>query len=202
MNIDNYDNKRSSKNKGIRATQLKAVHKEPPALERERKDEYVNPWLAEIVTPPAPPPRRAEKVYQNRTTHLNSTIIFTIFLAALVVVGIMTFLLPDKDISTRENSALAQFPKISAGSVISGKTSSDLDNWYSDQFPGLDGLVTIWKKVDGAISLKFTDDDITIVDGNSDMAQGALDPENPEDQSNPLYTSPFFGAGGGENPNP
>jgi hypothetical protein len=97
---------------------------------------------------------------------------------------------------------LAQFPKISAGSVISGKTSSDLDNWYSDQFPGRDGLVTIWKKVDGAISLKFTDDDITIVDGNSDMAQGALDPENPEDQSNPLYTSPFFGAGGGENPNP
>jgi len=213
MSIVNYENKESSINKGIRAPQLKAVSKEPPVLDRsESADEYTNPWLAEMSRPPAPGPgkqkqdkaagRSTDKVYQNRTTHLNSAIIYATFLAALVVMGIMTFLIPDKDISTRENRVLAQFPKISGKSIISGKTSSDLDSWYSDQFPGRDGLVTMWKKIDGALSLQFTDDDITIVDGNSDMAQGALDPLDPENKGDPLYTSPFFGGGGGENPNP
>ena len=217
MNTDKYDNKRSTTNKGIRTPQLKAIQNESKIVDNIEQDRgYVNPWLAEIITPPAPAPapasrkrkpakstgRSMDKVYQNRTTHLNSVIIYATFLAALVVVGIMTFLIPDKEISTRENRALAQFPKISGESIMSGKTSNDLDSWYSDQFPGRDGLVTMWKKIDGALSLRFTDDDITIVDGSSDMGQGALDPKDPEDQGDPLYTSPFFGGGGGENPNP
>lgn len=149
-----------------------------------------------------PARRSVERVYQNRTTHLNSLIIYASFLVALVLMGIMVFLIPDKEISTRENRALAQFPEIDSKSIFSGKTSGDLDSWYSDQFPGRDGLVTLWKKVDGALSLRLTEDDITIVEGSSDMGQGALDPDAAGDKSDPLYTSPFFSGSGGENPNP
>lgn len=214
MNTENNKNNKSSSNKGIRTPQLTAVPKKlEPTEKTAQNSEYINPWISNIEPPPPTRTKRQqrlkkssgrsiEKVYQNRTTLLNSIIIYATFLAALVVMGIMTILIPDKDISTRENRALAQFPKINSESILSGKTSGDLDSWYSDQFPGRDSLVTMWKKVDGALSLQFTEDEITIVEGSSDMGQGVLDPDDPEDLTNPLYTSPFFGGEGGENPNP
>ncbi|MDD2426818.1 MAG: DHHW family protein [Eubacteriales bacterium] len=212
MKTDNHKNIRPSRISGIRSPQLRSSQNESKHSGKSQENrEYTNPWLEEIIMPPEPRSkvkkrrnssgRPAAEVYQNKTTHLNSVIIYASFLAALILVGIMTLLIPDKEISARENRALAQFPKIDSESIFSGETSGDLDSWYSDQFPGRDGLVSLWKKVDGALSLRLTEDDITIVEGNSDMGQGALDPKDPEDQGNPLYTSPFFG-GGGENPNP
>ncbi len=211
--MDNKNNN-SIKKKPMRTPQLRvASSKNESVKEADQSNAYVNPWISsdssvsEVKTTgqehhEKPRRRPIRKIYKNRTTHLNSIIIYATFMVALVAVGIMTLLIPDKDISTRENRALAQFPKISSESILSGKISSDLDSWYSDQFPGRDSLVTIWKKIDGALSLQFTDDDITIVEGSDDLGQGALDPDAPEDQSDPLYTSPFFGGGEGENPNP
>lgn len=188
MTTTDYENK-NTPTAGIRAPRLTSASvqgKQNPETKRARK----------------PARRSVERVYQNRTTHLNSLIIYATFLVALVLMGIMVLLIPDKEISTRENRALAQFPKINSESILSGKTSGDLDIWYSDQFPGRDGLVTLWKKVDSSLSLRLTEDDITIVEGSSDMGQGALDPDAPDDKSDPLYTSPFFSGSSGENPNP
>lgn len=61
--------------------------------------------------------------------------------AGLVVMGILFFALPQKDISETEQRKLAAFPTLSFESFINGRFTSELNTYVSDHFPLRDSLV-------------------------------------------------------------
>ncbi len=61
----------------------------------------------------------------------------------VLLLSVMFFAIPDKDISQKENRSLSQIPVFSADSLLSGKYTSDLAEYISDQFPARDIFVAV-----------------------------------------------------------
>lgn len=71
-----------------------------------------------------------------KTSSKVSSLILVI-LSAVFIFGFSAafFILPDKEMSENENRVLASAPEISFDSLISGKLTEDIKNYFSDQFP-------------------------------------------------------------------
>lgn len=69
----------------------------------------------------------------------------TIISSAMTVIllSVMFFVLPDKELSQKENRSLSQLPAFSVSSLFSGEYTNGLANYISDQFPFRDSLVGI-----------------------------------------------------------
>lgn len=74
----------------------------------------------------------------------NKINITTIISCALVVVviAVMFFVTPDRDMSQKENRALSQLPSFSTDRLFSGEYTADLATYISDQFPARDTFVS------------------------------------------------------------
>ena len=71
--------------------------------------------------------------------------IVTVLLAAVFLFGfsVWSLLLPDAEESTSERRHLAQFPAVSASSILSGKFMTAFEDWSLDQFPLRDKFRTL-----------------------------------------------------------
>ena len=69
--------------------------------------------------------------------------ILTITGTLILALGIAFFLLPDRQISDKENRTLAQAPALRASSVLSGEYTEKLGEYFADQFPGRDAFISI-----------------------------------------------------------
>ncbi len=80
----------------------------------------------------------------NTKRPLLSSVIIT-SLAALIIFGLSAafFIIPDREMSENENRVLASAPEITMGSLISGKLTEDVTDWFSDQFPCREFFVSL-----------------------------------------------------------
>lgn len=70
-------------------------------------------------------------------------IICIMFFALILIIPILFFIFPDRDISLSERRRLQQAPNMTAHSVFSGKWQSDLEAYAPDQFPMRDSMRAI-----------------------------------------------------------
>lgn len=86
--------------------------------------------------------RQAKKQASARRRTHNTRLAF-VFLAIVAVFTIVNLLVRDRDFSENENRKLAQRPAFSMAALADGSYFSDLTAYYSDQFFGRDGWITI-----------------------------------------------------------
>lgn len=60
----------------------------------------------------------------------------------VLILSLAFFALPDKEISEKENRTLAKFPVFNEQNLISGRFTSDLTDYISDQFPMRDMFIS------------------------------------------------------------
>lgn len=63
------------------------------------------------------------------------------FCAAVLLLSLLFFILPDRDFSDTENRALAQAPQLDAERFFSGAFAEDINGYFADQFPARDAFV-------------------------------------------------------------
>ena len=66
-----------------------------------------------------------------------------IFASLLISLSFLNIISPTKIFSDKENRYLQQFPKVNLENIMSGKFSSDIDTYVSDQFLGRDSWIGI-----------------------------------------------------------
>ena len=74
--------------------------------------------------------------------HRHSIVIVVSFVLLLCVFAIGFWLIPDKVFSARENRALQTLPRMDAQTLLSGELSGDFNDYFADQFPARDLLVS------------------------------------------------------------
>lgn len=95
--------------------------------------------------------------------------IVTVLLAAVFLFGfsVWSLLLPDAEESTSERRHLAQFPTVSADSILSGKFMTDFEDWSLDQFPLRDKFRTLKAMTAFYLLHQMDNNDIYIAGGQA-----------------------------------
>lgn len=95
--------------------------------------------------------------------------IVSVLLAAAFILGfsVWSILLPDAEESTSERRHLAQFPAVSADSVLSGKFMTEFEDWSLDQFPLRDNFRTLKAFTAFYLLRQKDNNDIYVVDGQA-----------------------------------
>ena len=66
------------------------------------------------------------------------------FIAVLTVLAVISFILPLRpETSVREKRRLREFPTFTVGSLLSGEYSDSIGMWFSDTFPGREGMLEV-----------------------------------------------------------
>lgn len=86
--------------------------------------------------------RRRKLNRKRRRDHFRRTLTL-IFVGSLIFVTALNLILPDRKFSGEENRMLSQRPKMTWQSVQSGKFMEDFESYYSDQFFGRDGWISL-----------------------------------------------------------
>ena len=74
--------------------------------------------------------------------HRHSIVIVVSFVLLLCAFSLAFWLIPDREFSSRENRALQTLPRMDAQTLLSGELSGDFNDYYADQFPARDLLVS------------------------------------------------------------
>ena len=82
--------------------------------------------------------------------------IFKLFLAVclaafVVVLDLLFFLMPDRDLSQVENRKLQRFPVITGNTLLNGRFESQFDTYVADQFPFRNGWIRLKTTLDLAM---------------------------------------------------
>lgn len=95
--------------------------------------------------------------------------IVSVLLVAVFILGfsVWSILLPDAEESTSERRHLAQFPAVSADSILSGKFMTDFEDWSLDQFPLRDQFRTLKAFTAFYLLRQKDNNDIYVVDGQA-----------------------------------
>lgn len=80
----------------------------------------------------------------------------TVFIAMLLFVSVCYIIVDDKDISQKENRALAQFPDSSYKAIFGGEFTSGMISYMNDQFPFRDIFMKIGNAIDGFLHIDTT----------------------------------------------
>ncbi|MCL1807356.1 MAG: DHHW family protein [Oscillospiraceae bacterium] len=99
------------------------------------------------------------------------------FFLPLAGLGVYSAWSSDHELSESENRRLAQKPPFSFSSLFKGDWTSAFDEYYTDQFPGRDRLMTLSGRVDRWLYVTLKDGSATI-GGEIDLGEGqSLDDE-------------------------
>ena len=92
-------------------------------------------------------------------------IVTSVLFAAFLLIFTAAFVLtPDVDFSEEENRSLTTFPKFTWERLLDGSFSSDINEYFADQFPARDALVGI-KGVTETLLLKGENNGVLLGDG-------------------------------------
>jgi len=92
-------------------------------------------------------------------------IVTSVLFAAFLLIFTAAFVLtPDADFSEEENRSLTTFPKFTWERLLDGSFSSDINEYFADQFPARDALVGI-KGVTETLLLKGENNGVLLGDG-------------------------------------
>lgn len=92
-------------------------------------------------------------------------IIFLVFLMNLIAFSVVSLLDQDRTVSEKENRTLAEMPKLTVSSVVSGKFMKNFENYYSDTFPFRDEFLEINSQIKKYMTqFAKSDDSIIIID--------------------------------------
>ncbi|MBR5119579.1 MAG: hypothetical protein IKV02_01155, partial [Clostridia bacterium] len=75
--------------------------------------------------------------------HRHSIVIVVSFVLLLCAFSLAFWLIPDREFSPRENRALQTLPRIDAQTLLSGELSRTFNDYFADQFPARDLLVSL-----------------------------------------------------------
>ena len=75
--------------------------------------------------------------------HRHSIVIVVSFVLLLCAFSLAFWIIPDREFSSRENRALQTLPRMDAQTLLSGELSGDFNDYFADQFPARDLLVTL-----------------------------------------------------------
>ena len=89
-----------------------------------------------------------------------TSVLFAAFLFAFAIAFVLT---PDADFSEEENRSLRTFPKFTWERLLDGSFSSDINEYFADQFPARDSLVGI-KGVTETLLLKGENNGVLLGD--------------------------------------
>lgn len=91
--------------------------------------------------------RQREKLMREKelsgSARLSRTVLTVLFCLMLGAGAVFHVILPDREYSEAENRVLQAFPEFSLSSLVSGKYTSDITKYLSDQFPARDFFVTL-----------------------------------------------------------
>ena len=111
--------------------------------------------------------------------------IYTVMLSLLVAIAALVGLwsLVDKDAteSQSENRRLASKPKFSIAALLDGSYTAELENYYSDTFPGREALLKANSVLNKFYIFSGKDNHMLVIDFTNDVGEGgqALDPLPP-----------------------
>ncbi len=109
-------------------------------------------------------------VAESRARRKSNIAITALFCAVVIGVGVYAFLAPKPSYSDSEKRELAKMPVLSAKSLLDGSYTEDFDVWFSDTFPGRDGMVDAAAAVKEFRGLRaFNKDAKTIYAADDDM---------------------------------
>ena len=85
-------------------------------------------------------PKKKATLFRNNNTGI---ILIMIIIFCLTIMLLLSIVIPDRDISERENRSLAKFPKFTISSYFSGDFNRGIEDHFSDQFPFRDKFLNV-----------------------------------------------------------
>lgn len=102
---------------------------------------------------------------------------FALTIAIISVVGLIIPLRPTESVS--EKRKLAEFPKLTFASLKSGDFFDGFNNWYSDSYPGREGIVGLNSKIQSYYGIKSLKDDTVKIHGEVQKGDDIPDKYDP-----------------------
>lgn len=91
---------------------------------------------------------KEKRIYTKIFAFLSSAL----FVTALTVFGIVSFLDVDETVSKSENRKLAEKPEFSFSALFDGSYSTDFENYYSDTFPLRESFMSLNSKISSVLT--------------------------------------------------
>lgn len=108
---------------------------------------------------------------------LLQTASFALTIAIISIIGLIIPLRPKESVS--EKRKLAEFPKITFDSLKSGDFFDGFNTWYSDSYPGREGLVALNSKIKSYYGIKSLKDDTVKIHGDVQKGDDIPDEYDP-----------------------
>lgn len=129
-------------------------------------------------------PKKKATLFRNNNTGI---ILIMIIIFCLTIMLLLSIVIPDRDISERENRSLAKFPKFTISSYFSGDFNRGIEDHFSDQFPFRDKFLNVNDKITKLTS-QFSsggEDSIVVINtGERDLGgEGAGDLEKAQQEA-------------------
>lgn len=102
---------------------------------------------------------------------------FALTIAIIAVIGLIIPLRPKESVS--EKRKLAQFPKITFASLKSGNFFDGFNAWYSDSYPGREGIIALNSKIKSYYGIKSKGDDTVKIHGEVQQGDDIPDEYDP-----------------------
>lgn len=102
---------------------------------------------------------------------------FALTIAIISIIGLIIPLRPKESVS--EKRKLAEFPKITFDTLKSGDFFDGFNTWYSDSYPGREGLVALNSKIKSYYGIKSLKDDTVKIHGDVQKGDDIPDKYDP-----------------------
>ncbi len=105
-------------------------------------------------------------------------VLIVLFAGFLAVLGVLFWILPDRDFSETENRSLLTRPKLAAGALLDGSYTQDFAEYMADQFPARDVWIRIKAASEAALGRMGNNGVLFGRDGTLAVRSDAPDTEN------------------------
>lgn len=107
---------------------------------------------------------------------------------AIIILSLIFAVLPDKEISDKENRTLANFPSITVDNILSGKFSQQFSSYIADQFPFRDTFVSAKAQIELLLGKR---ENSGVIKAKNDILIPKSDADISKLNSNLMYISNF-----------
>lgn len=91
---------------------------------------------------------------KKKNINISSIIVSVFFIAAVISVTVLSFIIKDSDFSENENRNLNLMPELNGSAVFNGSFTKDFEKYVQDQFPGRDRFMSVKTRAELAVGKK------------------------------------------------